>query len=363
MTAFPLLLTGCLSEKKYPDAMTVGIAMPTKAIERFSRDGNFLKSEFEAAGYNVELRFSNSDSYQQNNDVECLMADGVDLLIILPEDGVTLSQTLKTAAEFGIPVISYDRLIMNTDAVDCYVSFDNYKVGELQGRFVIDELGLEDTERFFNIEFLAGDPADNNAIFFFNGAYDTLKPYIESGRLKIPSGKTTFEQCATDGWSTETAFRNMQNLLASYYSSGEQLDAVVCSADALTIGAVQAIESDYAGDNLPVTTGQDGSIVSLKNIVDGKQTMTVYKNVSDEALVTLEVAKAILSGAEIGEEMQALFSKDVSFDDHSYNNGNKNVDSFLLEPYIITKDNIGLLADTGVYEWDEAHKYLKEAQF
>ncbi len=357
---FPLILAGCISEKKYPDAMTVGIAMPTKSIERFSRDGEFLKSKFEEAGYNVELRYSNSDSYQQNNDVECLMADGVDLLIVLPEDGATLSQTLKTADEFDIPVISYDRLIMNTDAIDCYVSFDNYKVGELQGQFVIDALAPDDTDETFNIEFLAGDPADNNAVYFFNGAYDALKPYIESGQMKVLSGKTSFEQCATEGWSTEAAFRNMQNLLASYYSSGEKLNAVVCSNDSVALGAIQALESDYAGDNIPVITGQDGNEVNLKNIIDGKQTMTVYKNVSDEALVTLAVAKAVLSGAEIGEEMQDLFSVDVRFDDHSYNNGKKAVDSFLLTPYIITKDNMDLLVDTGVFEWDEDGKYLKE---
>ena len=132
MTALSLLLSGCISENAADDVRKVGIAMPEKALERWNSDGEFLKSEFEAAGYDVELRFSNSDSYQQNSDIECLIADGVDMLIISPIDGLTLSQTLKTAHEFDIPVISYDRLIMNTDAADCYISFDNYKVGELQ---------------------------------------------------------------------------------------------------------------------------------------------------------------------------------------------------------------------------------------
>lgn len=358
---FAVLLSSCGAEKKYPDAKTVGIAMPTKSIERFERDGEFLKKQFEDAGYNVELRYSNDDSYQQNNDIECLIADKVDILIICAVDGVTLSQTLKTAAEFDIPVIAYDRLIMNSDAVRCYVSFDNYAVGQLQGQFVIDALDPENSGRSFNIEFSAGDPADNNALYFFGGAYDTLLPYIESGAFKIPSGRLSFEQCATEGWSVEIANKNMQNVLASYYAGSEALDAVICSSDNTALGVSYAIKSDYSKNNNVVITGQDGNAVNLANISDGKQTMTVFKNVNDEALAALYVTKAILSGESVDESLVPVFPFDVSFDNTSYNNGCKYVDSFLLRPVVITAENLDDLVETGLYKWDDAHRYVVPA--
>ena len=339
---------------------TVGIAMPTKSLERWNRDGEYLKKQFEDAGYTVELKYSDNDSNQQNNDIEGMIADKVDLLLVAAIDGNTLSQTLDNAKSAGIDVIAYDRLIMNTDAVTYYVSFDNYTVGKLQGEFVRDQLDLDNAAGPFNIEFTAGDPADNNAGYFFNGAYDALKSYIDAGKLVIPSGKTTFEQVATPSWSTDTALENMQNTLASYYSGGTQLDVALCSNDSTALGVAQAITSDYAGSNTPIVTGQDGDIANLRNIVDGIQTMTVYKNVNDEAAVTLEVSKAILEGQTPDASLVDKFNGiDASYDTESYNNGVKNVPSYLLVPYVITKDNLQVLVDTGLYQWDADKKYLE----
>lgn len=338
---------------------TVGIAMPTKSLERWNRDGEYLKSQFEAAGYSVELKYSDNDTNQQNNDIQSMIADKVDLLLIAAIDGSTLSQTLADAKDAGIAVIAYDRLIMNTDAVSYYVSFDNYTVGKLQGEYVVDALDLENSNGPFNIEFTAGDPADNNAGYFFNGAYDAVKQYIDAGKLKIPSGKKKFEQVATEQWSTDTAFSNMQNTLASYYSDGTQLDVALCSNDSTALGVAQAITSDYSGKNVPIVTGQDGDIANLKNIVDGKQSMTVYKNVSDEASVTLEVSKAILSGQTPDAGLVSSLDAEATYDTESYNNGVKVVPSYLLVPYVITKDNLDLLVDTGLYQWDSANKYLE----
>ena len=290
-------------------AKTVGIAMPTKSLERWNRDGD------------------------------------------------SLSQTLADAKSAGIPVIAYDRLIMNTDAVSYYVSFDNYTVGVLQGEFVKNALDLDNAAGPFNIEFTAGDPADNNAGYFFNGAYDTLKPYIDEGKLVIPSGKTTFEQVATPSWSTDTALENMQNTLASYYSDGTVLDVALCSNDSTALGVAQAITSDYAGDNTPIVTGQDGDIANLRNIVDGIQTMTVYKNVSDEAGVTLDVAKAILEGKTPDGSLQ--LSAEAAYDTSSYDNGTGIIPSFLLVPWTVTKDDLQKLVDTGLYQWDSENKYLE----
>ncbi|MCQ2434265.1 MAG: sugar-binding protein [Oscillospiraceae bacterium] len=338
---------------------TVGIAMPTKSLERWNRDGEYLKNQFEAAGYKVELKYSDNDTTQQNNDIQGMIADGVNLLMIAAIDGSTLSQTLDEAKAANIPVIAYDRLIMNTDAVSYYVSFDNYTVGKLQGEFVRDQLGLDNAAGPFNIEFTAGDPADNNAGYFFNGAYEALQSYIDAGKLVIPSGKKEFEQVATPSWSTDTALENMQNTLASYYSDGTVLDVALCSNDSTALGVAQAITSDYAGSNAPIVTGQDGDIANLKNIVDGIQTMTVYKNVSDEASVTLEVSKAILAGNTPDANLLSSLSAEASFDTESYNNGVKNVPSYLLVPYVITKDSLQKLVDTGLYQWDSDNKYLE----
>ncbi|WP_303798257.1 sugar-binding protein [Ruminococcus flavefaciens] len=337
---------------------TVGIAMPTKSLERWNRDGEYLKAQFEEAGYKVELKYSDNDTNQQNNDIQGMIADKVDLLLIAAIDGNTLSQTLADAKDAGISVIAYDRLIMNTDAVSYYVSFDNYTVGKLQGEYVIDALDLKNSDGPFNIEFTAGDPADNNAGYFFNGAYDALKDYIDAGKLKIPSGKTKFEQVATDSWSTDKALENMQNTLASYYTS-TQLDVALCSNDSTALGVAQAISSDYSGKNTPIVTGQDGDIANLKNIVDGKQSMTVYKNVNDEAAATLEVSKAILSGQTPDASLVSSLSAEATYDTESYDNGVKVVPSYLLVPYVITKDKLDVLVDTGLYKWDSDNKYLE----
>lgn len=336
------------------ETKTVGIAMPTRSLERWNRDGEYLEAQFKAAGYDAQLVYSDNDITQQNNDIGNLIADGVDLLIISAIDGESLTQTLADAKDAGIPVIAYDRLIMNTDAISYYVSFDNYQVGVLQGQFVIDTLGLDlsNTDVSYNIEFTAGDPADNNAGFFFSGAFDTLKPYIDAGILKVPSGKTTFEQVATPAWSTDTALTNMQNTLASYYSDGTVLDVALCSNDSTALGVAQAIASDYAGSNQPLVTGQDGDIANLQNIVDGKQTMTVYKNVSDEAGVTLELGKAILAGETPDAGLLESLSVEAAYDTESYDNGTGIIPSYLLVPYVITKDSLQTLVDTGLYAWD-----------
>ena len=353
--------TAAKSDDKKEDSSsgkkTVGIAMPTKSLERWNRDGEYLKGKFEEEGYEVDLKYSDNKTEQQNNDIQSMIADKVDLLLIAAIDGDTLSQTLADAKDANIPVIAYDRLIMNTDAVSYYVSFDNYTVGKLQGEYVRDALKLDSEDGPFNIEFTAGDPADNNAGFFFKGAYEALEQYIKDGKLKVPSGKTTFEQVATPTWSTDTALANMQNTLASYYSDGTQLDVALCSNDSTALGVAQAISSDYSGKNTPIVTGQDGDIANLQNIVDGKQSMTVYKNVSDEAGVTLDVAKAILSGQTPDGSLK--LSAEASYDTDSYDNGVKKVPSYLLVPYVITKDSLEKLVDTGLYKWDSNKKYLE----
>lgn len=341
----------CVSAMAEGAAKKVGISMPTQSLERWNRDGEYLKQQFEAAGYETILTYSDNKNDQQVNDIDNMLSQNVDLLIIAAIDGDGLNTVMDRAAEEGVPVISYDRLIGN-DAVSYYVSFDNYTVGTLQGKFVEAALDLANAgDKTFNMEFTAGDPADNNAGYFFNGAYDVLKPYIEAGTIKVVSGQTEFQQVATAQWNTDTALNRASNLLASYYADGTVLDAWLCSNDSTAAGVAQAIESDYAGDNAVIVTGQDGDIANLRNIVDGKQTMTVYKNVANEAIVTLEVAKAILEGAEVGEALIANFGGiECAFDTTSYFTSEGHfTPSFLLVPTVVTKDNLDYLVDTGLY--------------
>ena len=324
------------------ETKTVGIAMPTQSLERWNRDGAYLDEQFKAAGYNTIVTYSDNKNDQQVNDIQNMLSQGVDLLIIAAIDGNGLNTVMNDAGAAGVPVIAYDRLIMN-DNSSYYVSFDNYTVGKLQGEFVRDALDLDNAAGPFNIEFTAGDPADNNAPFFYNGAFDVLKPYIDSGKLVVPSGQTAFDAVATDQWQTDVALDRAQNVLASFYSDGTKLDAWVCSNDSTSMGVTQAVVQDYAGGNTVIITGQDGDVANLRNIKDGKQSMTVYKAVANEAVVTLDLAKAILDGKTADASLISAsgWSFDCAYDTESYETtpGNK-CPSFLLVPDVVTADNM-----------------------
>lgn len=324
------------------ETKTVGIAMPTQSLERWNRDGAYLDEQFKAAGYNTIVTYSDNKNEQQVNDIQNMLSQGVDLLIIAAIDGNGLNTVMNDAGAAGIPVIAYDRLIMN-DNSSYYVSFDNYTVGKLQGEYVRDALDLDNAAGPFNMEFTAGDPADNNAGYFFNGAMDVIKPYIDSGKVVVPSGQTAFDAVATDQWQTDVALDRAQNVLASFYSDGTKLDAWLCSNDSTSMGVTQAVTQDYAGGNTVVITGQDGDVANLRNIKDGKQSMTVYKAVANEAVVTLDLAKAILDGKAADASLISAsgWSFDCAFDTESYETtpGHK-CPSFLLVPDVVTADNM-----------------------
>ncbi len=338
---------------------TIGISMPTKSLERWNRDGAYLQKQFEDAGFDVVLTYSDNDEAKQVSDIQNTLAQDVDLLIVAAINGESLNTAMNEAADADVPVIAYDRLILN-DAVSYYVSFDNYTVGKLQGEYIEDALGLKDAADgdSYNLEITAGPTADNNAKYFLDGAMDVLQPYIDAGTLKVPSGQTEFEKVQTDNWNTDTALERAQNILSSYYADGTQLDAWLCSNDATALGIAKALESDYKGKNDVVITGQDGDEANLQNIVDGKQSMTVYKNVSNESIVTLELAKAILAGDTIDDSLIDSFGVEATYDTESYETSDGHTcPSFLLVPNVITKDNLEDLVDTGLYEWDG--DYLK----
>lgn len=335
----------------------VGISMPDKLLERWNRDGAFLEDQFKGAGCEVILRFANNLIDTQTDDLKDMIAQGADLLVISAVDGSAISSVLEEARRQGVKVIAYDRLIMNTNAVDYYVSFDNYKVGELQADYIIASLGLEGSEEPRNIEFVTGDPVDNNARFFYRGAMDTLKPYIDADKLRVPSSQIGFYETATAQWSSDIAQQRLQIILGSYYPEDTRLDAVLCANDSTALGATRALQSDYKGPGNVIVTGQDADIANIYNILNGSQSMTVYKHLKDESVVTVALGKDILAGNNPSEDLieNAGWDFDCSFNEADYNNGKKVVPSYLLRPIAISKDNIDKeLFKTGYYGYNKA---------
>ena len=275
----------------------IGVAMPTQDLQRWNQDGENMKKELEAKGYEVDLQYAGNEVSTQVSQVENMIANGDELLVVASIEGDSLGTVLAQAKENNIPVISYDRLIMNTDAISYYATFDNYLVGKTQGQFLVDALDLDNTDGPYNIEFVTGDPGDNNVNFFFGGAMDVLQPYIDEGKLVVPSGQMTKDEVATANWSTETAQSRFENILSSYYADGTNLDAVLASNDSTALGVENALAANYTGE-YPIITGQDCDIANMPNIIDGKQAMSVFKDTRTLASKVVEMVDAIMQGGE-----------------------------------------------------------------
>ena len=320
----------------------IGVAMPTQDLQRWNQDGENMKKELEAKGYEVYLQFAGNDVATQVSQVQNMIANGDQLLVIASIEGDSLGTVLAEAKEAEIPVISYDRLIMNTDAISYYATFDNYLVGKTQGEFLVDALDLENQDGPFNIEFVTGDPGDNNVNFFFGGAMDVLQPYIDEGKLVVPSGQMTKDEVATANWATETAQARFENILSSYYADGTNLDAVLASNDSTALGVANALAANYTGE-YPIITGQDCDIANMPNIIDGKQAMSVFKDTRTLASKVVEMVDAIMQGGEAPVN-----------DTETYDNGTGVIPSYLCEPVAVTADNYKeLLVDTGYYTEDQ----------
>ena len=320
----------------------IGVAMPTQDLQRWNQDGENMKKELEAKGYEVDLQYAGNEVSTQVSQVENMIANGDELLVVASIEGDSLGTVLAQAKENNIPVISYDRLIMNTDAISYYATFDNYLVGKTQGQFLVDALDLDNTDGPYNIEFVTGDPGDNNVNFFFGGAMDVLQPYIDAGKLVCPSGQMTKDEVATANWATETAQARFENILSSYYADGTNLDAVLASNDSTALGVENALAANYTGE-YPIITGQDCDIANMPNIIDGKQAMSVFKDTRTLASKVVEMVDAIMQGGEAPVN-----------DTETYDNGTGVIPSFLCEPVVCTADNYKeLLVDSGYYTEDQ----------
>jgi putative multiple sugar transport system substrate-binding protein len=309
---------------------------------RWAHDGDTILNQIGGAGYEVDLQYANNRVETQIAQITNMINSGCSVIIVAPIEGSSLNAVLDQAASKGIKIIAYDRLIRDTENVDYYVTFDNFEVGRLQGEYIVKALGLGEGKGPFNIEITTGDPSDYNAAFFYQGAMDVLKPYIDSGRLVVVSGQTTFEQVATVAWRTETAQARAENIIATYYLDGKNIDAWLCSNDSTALGVANALAALYKG-TYPVITGQDCDISNVKNIIAGKQAMSVFKDTRTLAVQTAKMAIQIIQNKTV----------DVN-DTNTFNNNKKVVPTYCCQPVFVDKDNYKtILIDSGYYTEDQ----------
>lgn len=341
-----LVLSSCGSNANSSDSDgTVGIAMPSKALERWEKDGNYMVDKFKEMGYETDIQYAQDNVPTQVSQIENMITKGVDVIIIAAIDGEALTDVVSKAKSQEIPVIAYDRLIMNAEGVDYYATFDNYKVGEMQGTYIADKLKLEEEDGPFNIELFGGAPDDNNARFFYDGAMSILQPYIDEGKLNVRSGQVEFNKIATKNWDGATAQSRMDNLLSSSYTT-EIVDAVLTPNDAVAQGVVSSLKGVGYGSSdrpMPVITGQDAEAASVKSIIAGEQSMTVFKDTQKLADVAATMTDQILKDEKV----------EVN-DEKTYDNNVKIVPTYLLDPVVVDSDNYKeILIDSGYLTEDE----------
>jgi len=335
-------LTGCSAErggdtgsgsgdeatKGFAADATIGVALPDKTSENWVLAGQLFTDGLEKAGFKADVQYapaSNTVAEQQNL-IPAMVTNGAKVIIIGAKDGKQLATQVQAAKDAGAYVIAYDRLIENTEAVDYYVAFDNFKVGELQGQALLQGLEERKGEAPYNVELIAGSPDDANSTPFFEGAMSVIQPKIDDGTLKVVSGQTEIAQTATEGWLPENAQNRMDTILTSSYSGGTVIDGVLSPNDTLARAIITSVQQ--AGKPVPVVTGQDSEVESVKSIMEGVQYSTINKD------TTLLVQQSI----KMVQELQKGEKVDVN-DTESYDNGVKVVDSYLLDPVIVTKEN------------------------
>ncbi|MBC9956510.1 sugar-binding protein [Yimella sp. cx-51] len=332
---------------KFDKSSLIGISMPTKSLERWNRDGAHLQDKLKSLGYTkTSLQYADNKTDQQSSQIQNMINQGAKIVVIAAIDGTALTPVLQTAATKGVKVIAYDRLINGSKNVDYYATFDNYKVGQLQGNFIKDKIGTNKV----NLEPFAGSPDDNNAKFFFSGAWDVLSPLVKSGQITVPSGKAPknnddWKSIGIQGWTSDAAQTEMQNRLNSFYTGGKKVNVVLSPNDSLALGIAQALAAAgyKAGADYPVLTGQDADLANVKNIQAGKQSMTVWKDTRALGDQVAKMVDQIASGGKV----------DVN-DEKTYDNGTKVVPTYLLAPVVVTKDDIKTkLVDSGFYKASE----------
>ena len=327
-------------------AKTVGILMPTQSSERWINDGANMKSQLEEKGYNVELQYAEDDTAMQVSQLENYVGKGVDCLVIAAIDSGVLVNAEAQAKEAGIPIIAYDRLLMDTDAVSYYATFDNKGVGTVIANYIKEAKDLDaarEAGESYTIEFFMGSPDDNNALFLYNGIMEVLQEYLDDGTLVCKSGRTSFEETCILRWSQETAQANCENILTANYAD-EKLDIACTAFDGFAYGVKAALlGAGYTAENWPLITGQDAEVMATKNIIDGTQTMSIYKDTRLLASKAVTMVDAVLQGTD----------PEIN-DTEQYNNGAITVPTYMCTPVAVDQSNYQeILIDGGYYTEDQ----------
>ncbi|MEO8827368.1 sugar-binding protein [Lapillicoccus sp.] len=309
----------------FPANSLIGVALPQKTSENWVLAEGLFNDGLKKAGFTPDVQFANGGVSEQQNQIQSMVTKGAKVIVVGAIDGSQLGTQVKAAKASGATVIAYDRLLLNTNDVDYYVAFDNFKVGQLQGQALLDGMKAKKPNGPYNIELFAGSPDDANAKVFFDGAMDILKPKIADGTLKVVSGQTDFNQAVTQGWKAENAQKRMDTLISANYTSTE-LDGVLSPNDTLARAILQSV--NQAGKPVPIVTGQDSEVESVKSIMAGVQYSTINKDTNKLVAQTITMLQALQKG-----------DKPETNDTKSYNNGVKVVPAFLLPPVIVTKAN------------------------
>jgi len=313
------------SSEKFPGDSLIGVSLPQKTSENWVLAENLFKTDLSAAGFKSDVQFANGGVSEQQNQIQSMVTKGAKVIVVGAIDGSQLGTQVKAAKDAGAIVIAYDRLLKNTDAVDYYVAYDNFKVGVLQGNALLEGMAKKKPTGPYNIELFAGSPDDANAQVFFDGAMSVLKPKIADGTLKVVSGQTNFNQVVTQGWKAENAQKRMDTLLSANYSS-KPLDGVLSPNDTLARAIMTSVKA--GGKPVPVVTGQDSEVESVKSIMAGEQYSTINKDTRNLVKATIAMIQALQKG-----------DQPTINDTKSYNNGVKVVPANLLPPLIVTKEN------------------------
>lgn len=337
-SAAALVLAGCSSrtddtssgsgdEAGFAADSLVGVALPAKTSENWVLAGDLFTEGLADAGFESDVQYAAASGTvaDQQSQIQSMITKGAKVIIIGAADGSQLGTQVAAAHEAGAVVIAYDRLILNTEDLDYYVAYDNAEVGRLQGQALLDGMAAKG-DGPYTIELFSGSPDDANSKVFFDGAMEVLDPAIESGDVVVGSGQTDIQQTATQGWEAENAQSRMDSLLTSSYSGDTQLDGVLSPNDNLARAIITSIKAD--GRDIPVVTGQDSEVDSVKSIMAGEQYSTINKDT--RALVAQAITMA--------EQLQK--GEDVEVNDtESYDNGEIVVPSYLLPPVIVTEEN------------------------
>ncbi len=325
----------------------IGLSMPTHSDESWIRHSSFTIQYLKEMGYTkFDEQWAEDVVENQIGQIENMIVKGAKVLVIAAVNGEALNEVLKKAEDAGIKVVAYDRLLMNTANVDYYVTFDNYKVGVAEAEYIIEKLDLKNGKGPFNIELFGGSLDDSNSKYFYQGAFDLLKPYIDSGKLVVKSKQTSLESVATPGWDAAKAMARMDNLLTAYYAGGSKLDAVLVPYDGLSIGVIASLKNTGYGTKalpLPIVTGQDAEVASIISIINGEQTQTVWKDFRVQAKACAQMVDAIIKGTEVPVN-----------DTTTYNNGVKIVPTYSNAVTSIDISNYKDLFDAGFYKKEDA---------